>query len=788
MTTKVNLSIEDVDNSVYGYARSLIEASLDPLVTISPEGKITDVNKASEWITGVNRDDLIGSDFCDYFTDSMQAHESYQQVFLQGFVLNYPLAIRHASGKVSDVLYNASVYRDNNGDVVGVVATARDVTERNKVAEELEMERNKVEIERNKVAAEANKFAAKLEVERNKIEIERNKIAAELEMERNKIEVERNKVATELEAERNKVAAELETERNRVAAELESERNRMEVERNKAAAELETKRNNLEVKRNKIAAELEMERNKVEIERNKVDTKLEEERHKIEIERNKITADLEAERHKIAAELERNRNYLENLVAELSVAKEVAETANIAKSIFIATMSHELRTPLNAILGFSELMSLDAAATTEQKETLGIINRSGAHLLSMINDVLDISKIEAGRLELDIHAFDLLQLLNDIGDMIGVRATNKQLKFDLDIATDVPRFVKADDGKLRQILINLLGNAIKFTKQGTVVLRAQAQPLQVAMTMLIIEVTDSGTGIPEDKQDELFKPFVQLMQENSDTAGTGLGLTISKSLIELMGGHISVSSALGEGSTFKIELPITIANDVDIVIKENYRAVKGLAPNQPNFKLLVVDDNADNRLLLVSMLSSVGFQVREAENGQEAINAFEQWQPDLIWMDMRMPVMDGYEATAKIRQLSGGHKVKILALTASAFVEQYLSIIEAGCDAVLHKPFHIPEIFAALTKYLGVKFIYDDTPSTVSSPTLKITAEMLMVLPLELREQLHQAALQLDTEDICTVIAQIRAIVPDIADSLEALAKGYQFEQIIQLTDVADEP
>ncbi|MDD2864397.1 MAG: response regulator [Methylococcales bacterium] len=485
-----------------------------------------------------------------------------------------------------------------------------------------------------------------------------------------------------------------------------------------------------------------------------------------------------------AAELNQYRKYLENSIRELSIAKEAAEKANVAKSTFIATMSHELRTPLNAILGFSELMSLDKSTTESQRETLRIINRSGAHLLSMINDVLDISKIEAGRLEVDIQAFDVIKLLNEIGEMINVRAVSKQLGFSVNLAADIQRFIKSDSKKLRQVLINLLGNAIKFTSNGKITLQAHTKPFTSSDTlMLVIDVIDSGVGIPAEKQKELFKPFVQLVQENADIKGTGLGLAISKSLIELLGGQISVTSVLGEGSIFKIELPVTLANLNDLAIEESYREVKSLAPNQPTWRLLVVDDSVDNRLLLVAMLNRIGFQVRDAENGQEAIALFEQWHPHLIWMDMRMPVMDGYEATKKIRQLADGEKVKIIALTASAFTEQHSDIINAGCDAVLHKPFHIPEVFASLSQQLDVKFIYQDSPVTASSPTSKITTEMLTTLPLELRQQLHEAALKLDIEEIDTVIVKIHTLAPEIADSLEALAKGYQFDKIIQLID-----
>jgi PAS domain S-box-containing protein len=470
--------------------------------------------------------------------------------------------------------------------------------------------------------------------------------------------------------------------------------------------------------------------------------------------------------------------------ASLIHARDAAEAANRAKSVFLANMSHELRTPLNAILGFSELMAQDATISTKQKETLDIINRSGRHLLSMINDVLDISKIEASRLEVNNQAFDLLKLLHDISDMIKVRAAKKQLNFSLEISPDVPRFIKTDSGKLRQVLINLLGNAIKFTAQGCIILRTHVSPLSaVTMVMLEIEVIDSGRGIPQNRLHELFQPFVQLARTDSGLEGTGLGLTISKSLVELLGGKISVSSILGEGSTFKIELPVTLADANEVETETQNQSVTGLAADQPAWRLLVVDDNAENRLLLESLLTQVGFQVEQANNGQEAIDKFMQWQPHLIWMDMQMPIMDGYQASIRIRQLPDGAAVKIIAVTASAFQEQHSSMIEAGCDAVIHKPFQSTEIFSTLTKHLGVKFIYQAPPVGGASFAIAISADKVSQLPEELRRQLRQAALNLDIEATETLISQILGFDPDMAAGLQSLVNHYQFEQISQLAE-----
>jgi signal transduction histidine kinase/CheY-like chemotaxis protein len=466
--------------------------------------------------------------------------------------------------------------------------------------------------------------------------------------------------------------------------------------------------------------------------------------------------------------------------------KDQADAANKAKSAFLAGMSHELRTPLNAIMGFSRLMARDDSLSEMQQDRLNIINRSGEHLLTMINDVLDISKIEAGQEEWEAEVFDLPLMLQEIGRMFAVRAETASLHLRVKLDPALPQFIETDAGKLRQILINLLGNAVKFTSEGEISLRALSLPIEddPSKVTLQIEVQDCGRGIAPEQLKSIFQPFVQGEQGESDHKGTGLGLAISKSFANMLGGEISAESEQGRGSTFRVHFPVALA---EAVVTEAPRPeVLGLEPGQPAWRILVVEDNAENRLLLGSILREAGFEVQEAENGEVAIARFEQWQPHFIWLDIRMPVMDGYQAAAKIRTLPGGDRVKIVALTASVYVEQHEGILKAGCDLVVHKPFQTHAIFDTMEQQLGVRYVYgEDKPeasaATAPSTGSALSPEHLALLPAELPKELRDALVLLDVQQINSIIERITEHDPAMGAEMKSLAKSFNYEKIQKL-------
>lgn len=481
-------------------------------------------------------------------------------------------------------------------------------------------------------------------------------------------------------------------------------------------------------------------------------------------------------------DLRRYKDHLEEDIqqrtTDLVLARNAAEAANQAKSIFLANMSHELRTPLNAILGFSNMMRKDPLLQESQRQNLDIINRSGEHLLTLINDVLEMAKIEAGRVQLENAPFDLGGMVRDVTDMMQIRAQEKGLQMLIDQDSRFPRYVAGDETRLRQILINLIGNAIKYTHQGGVTLRLGTK--QNKFSHLLIEVEDSGPGITPEDQQRIFEPFVQL-GEQAESKGTGLGLTITRQFVQMMGGNITLESTFGKGSLFRVDLPLNEVTEVVIAQPKQVEngEVVGLAPGQPEYRILIVEDQRDNQLLLTKLMESVGLQVKVAENGAKGIELFQSWHPHLIWMDRRMPVMDGLEATRRIRGLPGGKEVKIIAVTASAFVEQRTEMLDVGMDDFVRKPYRSNEIYERLLKHLGVRYIYKGVLEP-EQPTIALTPEMLDVLPDGLRNDLWQALENLDSKRIVLVIQQVGAYDKPLQKTLTDLAEHFDYPTILK--------
>jgi len=472
---------------------------------------------------------------------------------------------------------------------------------------------------------------------------------------------------------------------------------------------------------------------------------------------------------------------------QLKEAKEAAESANQSKSIFLANMSHELRSPLTAILGFARVMTRSSTFPKEHLENAGIIIRSGEHLLTLINQVLDLSKIEAGRTTLNENSFDLHSLLDDTEDMFRMRAEDRHLQLTFERTPDVPQYVKTDEVKLRQVLINLLNNAVKFTTEGGIVVRVRGEITEESLLTshfsLHFEVEDTGPGIAPDELDRLFEAFAQTKTGRQSQEGTGLGLAISRKFVHLMGGDMTVKSEPGRGSVFSFSIRAEKAESADVRMIQTDRHVIALEPGQPRYRILIVDDNAINRQLLVKLLNPFGFEIREAENGRKAVETWEQWEPHLIWMDMRMPVMNGYEATGKIKETVKGQATVVIALTASAFEEEKSLVMSAGCDDFLRKPYKEAVIFEAMEKHLGIRFIREeDAPEPKHKPTdEKLVSDAVKALPRQLLTELEQASVRGDTMAVESLIGQIRPLDAPLADFLKTLADNFDYDQILEL-------
>ncbi|MCC0178365.1 response regulator [Waterburya agarophytonicola K14] len=470
---------------------------------------------------------------------------------------------------------------------------------------------------------------------------------------------------------------------------------------------------------------------------------------------------------------------------ELATALQEAKAANNVKNIFFSQMTHELRTPMNAILGFIQLMQRDSSLNSEHQEQLRIISHSGEHLMALINDVLEVSKIEAGRLVLTKNNFDLYRMLKGIEEMLNIKAQANNINFVIQRNDLVPQYIQTDDQKLQQVLINLLANAVKFTPKGQVSLKIGYNPQKP--NQLDFGVEDTGYGIAPEELSDLFVPFVQTKTGSQSHSGTGLGLSISQQYVKLMGGEIKVTSQVDRGSSFSFSIQIEIGEP--IAQSSEFLRVIGLQPNQIIPKILIAEDRWENRQFLVRLLEIVGFEVKEAIDGIEAIAIWSDWLPDLILMDLQMPVMDGYEAIQHIKRTD--KSVVIIAITASQFKEQKQFILSSGCDDLLNLPFQEEELWLKIAHHLKVAYIYETPVRTIStgsqSQRKTIDPKMLTIMSSEWIEQLNYYATAANTKEIYSLLEQVPQQNADLVLAISSLVDDFCFEKIIHLTTATTE-
>ena len=465
--------------------------------------------------------------------------------------------------------------------------------------------------------------------------------------------------------------------------------------------------------------------------------------------------------------------------AELEVAKGKAEAANHAKSAFLANISHDLRTPLNGILGYVQILKTTKGLTEKQESGLGVIQQSGEHLHTLINDILELSKIEAGKLELNPADVHVPSFLAGIVDIIRIRAEQKGLQFVLAAARDLPEGICADERRLRQVLLNLLDNAVKFTEHGRVVFHVDTLAVSNSEARLRFKVADSGIGMSPEQLCGIFQPFVQVGETRQRSAGIGLGLAISRRLVRLMGSDIQVRSEPGEGTVFWFDLGLPLT-EARARLPEVELAVGYSGPRK---KVLVVDDAPTNRAVVTDFLGTLGFEVAEAENGEAGLKCAREFRPDLILMDVVMPVMDGLKATRLLRQLPGFQTTPIIGVSASASDSDAATHLAAGANAFLTKPIAFPRLLAEMGDLLKIAWVYESRKAETAK--MEIEEELVAPPPEELAilHDLAQFGNMSKIDERAAHLAALDARYRPLANRLHQLAQGFQSKALLALVE-----